>query len=188
MQRFKFKSHNSTQVVSTRQKSPSPVLSSASSDTIDFTQVSTTAHDRLFGELVHIMSLSTNLRYNFIYAYGGYLLRVPQHLGINEALDASTGAVISAYGDFCRGSPNVTSRTLSLYTRALKALRLCLDDGVKACAPETLCAVMLLMICQVSKTLGLAIPLLTLSELHWNSRTSLDHTLRRHCADTESQG
>lgn len=125
--------------------------SSASTETIDFTPTSTIAPDRLLGELVHIISLSTSLKYNFIYAYGGFLMRVPQHLGINEALDASTEAVIYAYTDFCRGSQKIAPRTLMLYTRALAALRLCLNDSGKACASETLCAVMILMVCQVGK-------------------------------------
>lgn len=105
--------------------------------------------DNLLGELVYITSAATSLSYNFVYAYGGFLLKVPRHLGINSALDASTKAVISAYTGFCRGGKSVTPRTLLLYSRALAALRHCLDDPEKACSAETLSAVMILMICQV---------------------------------------
>lgn len=105
--------------------------------------------DHLLGELMYINSAATSIRYNFVYAYGDFLLKIPQHLGINEALDTSTKAVISAYTGFCRGDKAVTPRTLLLYSQALAALRHCLDDAEKACSAETLSAVMVLMICQV---------------------------------------
>lgn len=157
VQRFKFKSHNAMQVAPTRSQTRSPSCST-SSGTIELTPIPNNTVDRLLGELVYITSSATSLRYNFVYAYGGFLLQIPQHLGVNEALDASTKAVISAYTGFCRGDVAVTPRTLLLYSRALAALRLCLDDPAKACSSETLSAVMILMICQVSTSCTMNMP------------------------------
>lgn len=162
VQRFKFKSHHDTQLVLTRPKPRASSSSEGSGRTESLSPVPTNALDRLLDEIVHVTSLRTSLRYNFVYAYGGFLLMVPRHLGINEALDASAEAVINAYTHFCRGGKVAAPDTLMLYSRGLKALRSCLDDPVKACATETLCAIMLLMICQVSGTRPKSSLLLTL--------------------------
>lgn len=67
----------------------------------------------------------------------------------NEALDTAVNALICAHSNFCARS-EVSVETLSSYSRALRSLRYCLDDPDKASTSETLCAVMLLLICQVS--------------------------------------
>lgn len=149
VQRFKFKSHTVTPVDPTHSRTISPEDSTALG--VELVSMPKGPVDHLLGQLMCITSSTTNLRYNFVYAYGDFLLKIPQHLGINEALDASTNAVISAYTGFCRGEKAVSSRTLLLYSRALAALRHCLDDAEMACSAETLSAVMILMICQVSK-------------------------------------
>jgi hypothetical protein len=60
-------------------------------------------------------------------------------------------ALMSAHSRLAlhRGTPPVTSSdSLSKYSYALKTLRIYLDDPIKAREAETLCAVMLLLICQ----------------------------------------
>lgn len=89
------------------------------------------------------------MRFNLFWNYGGYMRDIPQRLGYNEALDAAVEAMTSAHLDICAGGAIITHRTLSLYTEALGALRVCLDNVDKARSPETLCAVMLLLNCQV---------------------------------------
>lgn len=42
-----------------------------------------------------------------------------------------------------------TVDALTKYGRAINSLRLCLDNPAKARMPETMCAVYLIMICQV---------------------------------------
>ncbi|KAF2185308.1 hypothetical protein K469DRAFT_726837 [Zopfia rhizophila CBS 207.26] len=96
---------------------------------------------------IETISKSTDLRFNLAWTYGFFLDDVPRRLGTNEALDASVMALVDAHSNFCsyRG---VTTSVLIKYSRALNKLRVCLDDPIKACASETLCAVMLLLICQ----------------------------------------
>jgi hypothetical protein len=94
---------------------------------------------------------STDLRYNLAWSYGVFLEDVPRRLGTNAALDASANAVVAAHSSYCscRGpSPDA----LRKYSLALSKLKDCLDDVAKARTSETLCAVMLLLICQVSQT------------------------------------
>lgn len=89
----------------------------------------------------------TDLRYNLT-CYGGFLKGIPRRLGTNDALDASVGALTSAFSSLHtrRQSPE----TLARYVHALKTLRIILDDPAKARAANTLCAMYLIMICQVS--------------------------------------
>ncbi|CRG87879.1 hypothetical protein PISL3812_04900 [Talaromyces islandicus] len=96
---------------------------------------------------VQTLKPSTDLRYNLVWNYGGFLAEVPQRLGTNEALDASVYAVCAAHSSFCLYK-DISVEALTKYSHALRMLRVCLDDPVKASTPETLCAVLMLLICQ----------------------------------------
>lgn len=90
---------------------------------------------------------STDFRYNLRWSYGLFLTDIPQRLGSNEALDCSVDAVTTAHASFC--THRIASvEALAKYSRALQVLRVCLDDPVKAHSSNTLCAVMMLLICQ----------------------------------------
>jgi hypothetical protein len=89
----------------------------------------------------------SDLRYSVSY-YGAFLKYVPQRLGTNQALDAAVQALASASS--CLRTRENSTQVLVQYGNALKALRLSLSDPLKAESPETLCAIYLVMICQVS--------------------------------------
>ena len=89
----------------------------------------------------------SDLRYSVSY-YGAFLKYVPQRLGTNQALDAAVQALASASS--CLRTRENSTQVLVQYGDALKALRLSLSDPLKAETPETLCAIYLIMICQVS--------------------------------------
>ncbi|KIX10626.1 uncharacterized protein Z518_01710 [Rhinocladiella mackenziei CBS 650.93] len=92
---------------------------------------------------------ATNLKYNLIWAYGGFLLQVPKRLGSNEALDAAASCLITAHQRLIIAGGDVIPQALAKYSQALNALRKCLDDPVEACSANTLCAVMILLMCQM---------------------------------------
>ena len=92
---------------------------------------------------------STGHRYNLVWTYGGFLEYIPSRIGTNAALDASVAALTEVHSNICNGTRATTS-TLAKYSKALSSLRTTLDDPVVACASETLAAVMILSICQVS--------------------------------------
>jgi hypothetical protein len=73
---------------------------------------------------------------------------VPRRLGSNEALDRSVDAVTSAHASFCAHRA-VSVEALTKYSLALRTLRVYLDDPAQACASSTLCAVMILLVCQI---------------------------------------
>lgn len=102
-------------------------------------------------EFIGTMTISTGVRFNLVYWYGGFLKDIPARLGSNEALDSSVKALTAAHSSYCL-QHRATPDALVKYSAALRTLRFYLDDPVKACSSETLCAVMLLLICQVSYT------------------------------------
>ena len=76
------------------------------------------------------------------------MFEIPRRMNENEALDAAVNALVCSHSNFCARKA-VSVETLSSYSHALRSLRHCLDDPGKASQTETLCAVMLLLICQV---------------------------------------
>ena len=115
-----------------------------SDDALSFVPYSETM--RIANAFISTLEIS-DLRYAVSY-YGAFLKYVPQRLGINQALDASVLALAGASS--CIRTRQNSTQVLVQYGDALKALRLCLSDPVKAQSPETLCAIYLVMICQVS--------------------------------------
>ncbi|RDW69802.1 hypothetical protein BP6252_08822 [Coleophoma cylindrospora] len=105
---------------------------------------------RLASALVGKLDASDDMRYHLCWTYGDYLGDIPKRLGTNEALDTAVAALVSAHS--CLGprrgrGGRATPESIQKYTHALNALRILLDNPAKAREPETLCAVMLLMIC-----------------------------------------
>ncbi|EFQ99034.1 hypothetical protein MGYG_02046 [Nannizzia gypsea CBS 118893] len=101
----------------------------------------------LRNSFIETLKPTTDLRYNLAWSFGGFLADIPRRLGVNEALDSAVQVLVESHQDFCAGL-GVTSRMLVGYSRALRMLRLYLDDPVKARASETLCSVMVLLMCQ----------------------------------------
>ncbi|EPE33525.1 hypothetical protein GLAREA_06538 [Glarea lozoyensis ATCC 20868] len=94
-----------------------------------------------------VQTFKTELKYNLIWSNGLYLQEVPKRLGYNDALDTSVSALTAAHLDIVLGR-KTSVKALTEYSRALRTLKNVLNDPVKACASETLCAVMLLLLCQ----------------------------------------
>lgn len=91
---------------------------------------------------------TTDCRYNLVFTYGEFLQSVPQRLGSNKALDGAAQALVVSHRDFSRRQP-VSAESLARYSDAIQALTRSLDDPVKSLSLETICAVVLLTMCQV---------------------------------------
>lgn len=92
---------------------------------------------------------ATDLRYSLTWAYGDFMLEIPRRLGTSPALDAAAETLLSCHARYISSQRLATPDEYSKYSRGLRALRNTLDDPVESRSPSTLCAVMLLMICQV---------------------------------------
>ncbi|GAB1196625.1 hypothetical protein APSETT444_005898 [Aspergillus pseudonomiae] len=114
---------------------------------------------------------STDIRWNLAWMYGGFLRDVPPRLGTNEALDTAADAVISMHSDFCV-TRKLSVQALSKYGRALNTLHTYLDDPVKAASTDTLCAVTILLLCQLFE--GLFVNSIDLSGEEYESLVESD--------------
>lgn len=100
---------------------------------------------RVAGSLVSALAV-TDIRYE-LSIYGDFLPDIPKRLGRNAALDSSVAALATAFRAVHTGlKPAVVYLK---YATALNSLRLCLDDPVEAQSTETLCAIWMIVICQV---------------------------------------
>ncbi|KAJ5093942.1 hypothetical protein N7456_009803 [Penicillium angulare] len=108
-----------------------------------------TALSSLAIKFIHTISRTTNFRYNLWWTFGTFLEDVPRRLGTNEALDRSIEALTAAHSGFCGiQRTGATIEALTKYSQALRTLRVYLDDRVHSQSSNTLCAVMVLLICQ----------------------------------------
>ncbi|KAF2835758.1 hypothetical protein M501DRAFT_941160 [Patellaria atrata CBS 101060] len=103
----------------------------------------------LANALIEKLTPSEDLRYQLAWTFGDLLAHIPRRIGSNQALDASVAALIAAHSHFSTPLDcSATYKSLVTYSHALKALRACLDNPVTALESNTVCAVMLLLICQ----------------------------------------
>jgi hypothetical protein len=90
-----------------------------------------------------------DLRYD-IHSYGTFLRYIPQRIGKNAALDAAVDAFATGFSTLHSDSHGLEA--FQKYGIALKALGECLNDPVRGQTPETMCAIYLIMVVQVSKS------------------------------------
>ncbi|KAK7985753.1 hypothetical protein PG988_003375 [Apiospora saccharicola] len=107
----------------------------------------------LIGAFVYTIA-PTTVRANLVQTYGPFLAMVPSRLGTDAALDNSTRAVVCAHQDVCRGRP-ATEESLAHYSLAIRTLSLCLNSLDTARSTETVCAVIMLIMCEVLNGLSL---------------------------------
>lgn len=95
------------------------------------------------------ISWSIDISHHLVGTFGAFLMEIPKRLGMNEALDAAADLLMTSYMRYCAGNRSADSEILVKNSRALRALGENLDNPVYAHSSETLCATMVMSICQV---------------------------------------
>ena len=141
------------------------------SDALEMSLVLSNEQDMLLNAFCETIKPSTQRRYNLVSAYGPLLYEIPRRLGTNEALDSALRALISAHSDICTRS-RVSSLSVMRYNQSVECLRVSLYDSVKARSPESICAAMVLLMCQVFSTVTWSsrLMLITTSDIEWLPR------------------
>ncbi|KAF2223022.1 hypothetical protein BDZ85DRAFT_120460 [Elsinoe ampelina] len=103
------------------------------------------ATTRLAGRLVTQLGVS-NVRYNIRMTYGPLLSDIPRRLGENAVLDAATVALVATFDDLACGQ--MSQQRFRAYGEALSELRQAVQNPAMAHSPLTLCAILLIWICQ----------------------------------------
>lgn len=89
-----------------------------------------------------------DVRYD-LSVYGEFLQHIPKRLGTNKALDAAAKALTTSFASVPSQKRSVEG--YETYVQGLQALRVCLGDPKQVGSPDILCAIYLMMLCQVSQ-------------------------------------
>ena len=162
MQRYTFKDEGAKLI----QRDPRARLSTEKKDArlspdtalvpmFELLQVPSNDLSRLTLAFISKVSWTIDISHQLVGNFGMYLLEIPKRLGMNNALDAAADLLVTTHIRYCAGYRSLDTETLVKNSRALKALGENLDNPVYAHSSETLCAVMVLSICQVGVQLVL---------------------------------
>ncbi|KAF2273832.1 uncharacterized protein EI97DRAFT_469313 [Westerdykella ornata] len=106
-------------------------------------------HERtayLLGSLLHDCTARIAVP---LVAQGSFYEELPRRLGRNPALDASVACLCHIWLDVAM-KRNTDSKAVALYVGGLKALATCLDDARTQYESETICASIILQMCELA--------------------------------------
>ncbi|KAF5856119.1 hypothetical protein ETB97_007859 [Aspergillus alliaceus] len=82
-------------------------------------------------------------------SHGNFYRYIPSRLGGNIALDSAVSCLCTVYTDLSAGWGGISERAWRTYARSLGALRLCLGDPERCFQSETICASIVLQLCEL---------------------------------------
>ena len=85
---------------------------------------------------------------------GDFVSDIPSRLGHNAALDESIACLCSIYVDVKSHGRRISNITIKRYAGALNSLQRCLDDVGMRYQSETVCASIILQLCEVCTQLS----------------------------------
>jgi hypothetical protein len=104
--------------------------------------------DKAASRLISMLNDSSGQKLCQIRSHANFIDYVPSLLGNNAALDSSVASLCSLFVDALTG--NRTVESLRLYGNAVNSLQLCVKNPKLRLESETLCASILLQICEVN--------------------------------------
>ena len=133
-----------------RRSSPAPARVAARTPP-PLVHIPTNDTTRLQSAFVAKLRPGHDLRYSILYRWGFFLTEIPSRLGSSQALDAAANALLARHAEISlrQNESNSQVPAMMYYNQGLSALRDALKDEQTATSMETLCAVMLLVYCQV---------------------------------------
>lgn len=106
--------------------------------------------DRNASVFISILTNSKAQNLLSLQALGSFFPAIPARLGQNRALDAAIACLCSIYID-CLNSGSTPSRTtINGYVTSLDALQTCVKDPTLRPQSETMCASIIVQMCEVS--------------------------------------
>ncbi|EIT73349.1 hypothetical protein AO1008_04526 [Aspergillus oryzae 100-8] len=82
-------------------------------------------------------------------SHGGFYQYIPGRLGRNVALDSAVACLCTVYADLLASEGTISKDSWRKYAQSLEALRLCLDDPGRCFQSETICASIVLQLCEL---------------------------------------
>ncbi|KAJ9297387.1 hypothetical protein DTO271G3_4680 [Paecilomyces variotii] len=109
----------------------------------------TSEHDRSGSLLAYIIEDPRSQGLFPINSHGDYFNFIPSRIGHNVALDASVSCLCGLFIDIFTGNSTISETTIRRYMSSLRSLRECLDDERKRLESETICASVILQLCEL---------------------------------------
>lgn len=106
------------------------------------------------GSLIALLKVQ-DVRYDLSY-YGLFFSQIPKYVGTSRALDASIGALVAVFPVLY--TTEVSRDALVQYGNALKTLRATLQDPTESRTVGTMCAIYLIMVCEVRISIRMLSP------------------------------
>jgi hypothetical protein len=88
-------------------------------------------------------------------SHGDFYGFIPSRLGRNLALDDTISCLCSIYVDTLTNNPTTSEITIRRYAKSLSSLRTCLEEPQLRTESETVCASIVLQLCEVSSLGGI---------------------------------
>ena len=99
--------------------------------------------------LVYIMQDSMSQMIFPLNSHGSFYQYIPGRLGRNAALDSAIACLCTVYADILAANGAISKDAWRKYAQSTGALRLCLDDPGRCLQSETVCASIVLQLCEV---------------------------------------
>ncbi|KAB8071261.1 hypothetical protein BDV29DRAFT_159681 [Aspergillus leporis] len=109
--------------------------------------VSCQDHDA--ANLIYILKNPSSRKVFPLNSHGNFYHYIPSRLGHNHALDSAISCLCIVYADSPAGQGVISERARQENTKSLRALRLCLDDPKCYFQSETICASIVLKLCEL---------------------------------------
>jgi hypothetical protein len=106
-------------------------------------------NDTLVSQLLYYMVNSKSQALLPLQTYGTFFQFIPSRLGCNQALDSAVSCLCGTFSDSLREVRDPSRHVLRQYSQGLRSLRACLDDSDLRFQAETLCASIILHLCEV---------------------------------------
>lgn len=89
---------------------------------------------------------------------GSFFEFIPARLGRSAALDGAVECICSIYSKALPAPHEISKDIYQKYAKAIASLRTCLDDPTLRMESETLCASIILQLCEVSQSPATRVP------------------------------
>lgn len=99
--------------------------------------------------LCHILTDPASQHIFHLQSLGNFFQFVPSRLGHNAALDTSISCLCSIFTNILQDKGNMSARTLNRYGTSIHALQKCLRVQAMRSDPNTICASIILQLCEV---------------------------------------
>ena len=112
----------------------------------------TAESDKLGARFCRLLTNRMSQSYLPLQAWGNFFQFIPGRLGHNDSLDTAVFCLYMIFDHRLCGNPGAPATEIAQYVQSLQALQTCVGDPQLRRDPETLCASLIVQLCEVRLT------------------------------------